>query len=78
MQINKGVLIPQSDNHILMVRDIEMAEVNLGFLKAIGKGQIEFRLIAPTGNVTNLTMKQTANQRIEKNINASPLFGDDT
>ncbi len=78
MQINKGVLIPQSDNHILMVRDIEMAEVNLGFLKTTDEDQIEFRLIAPTGNVTNLKMKQTDNQRIEKNINASPLFGDES
>jgi len=47
MQINKGVLIPQSNNHILMVRDIEMAEVNLGFLNTTDENQIEFRLIAP-------------------------------
>ena len=64
MQINKGVLIPLGDNHILMVRDIEMAEVNLGFLKMTDEDKIEFRLIAPTGNVTTLSMTQTDNQRL--------------
>ena len=55
-----------------------MAEVNLGFLKTTDEDQIEFRLIAPTGNVINLSMTRTNNQRIEKNINALPLFGDES
>jgi len=72
MKIDKGVLIPQADNYVLMARDATITDVSFGFLSIDEEPSI--KLISTLGDVEVHGLTSCTNPRIEAATRMSSPF----
>jgi len=73
MKVDKGVLIPQSDNYLLMVRDTITTDVSFGFIKPDG-GDICFHRILLDGSTETHILHLDENPKVQQLVKAASLI----
>jgi len=72
MKVDKGILVPQSDNYLLVVRDTITTDVSFSFLNP--NEPMKIKLVNPYGDVEAHTLSACTNPRIEEATKMASLF----